>query len=117
MAVAACIGCGDSAPAVSSSNEEATVSGTIKLEGNPVTKGEVTFDPSSNVRKDAMTRNAAIGKDGTYKVTTLVGRNQVRFSGISAKRNVSFEEKSYEVKPGSSTFDVDLTPTVPRYHR
>ena len=102
---------------MSSSTEEAEVSGTIKVDGKPVDRGQVVFDPSSNVRKAAPSRVVPIGKDGTYSVKTLIGQNRVRFSGISSKRNVSFEEMAHDVQPGAATFDIDLTPTQPRRGR
>ncbi len=110
-------GCGDLAPAMSSSTEEGTVSGVVKLEGKPVTQGSVHFDPSSNVRKGAQARTATIGKDGTYTVSTLVGQNRVRFSDVSSKRNVSFEEVGRDIQSGSQALDFDLMPTQPRRGR
>ena len=117
LALVPAAGCGGSAPAMSSSLAEGTIAGTIKVDGQPVSQGQVTFDPSSNVRKDASPRTAPIGKDGTYTITTLIGRNRVRFTGISSKRNVSFEEMAHQVQPGSMTFDINLTPTQPRGRR
>lgn len=110
-------GRGGTAPAMSSSTEEATGSGTIKYEGKPVIQGQVHFDPSSNARKDAQTRTATIAKDGTYTVSTLVGRNRVRFTGMTSKRNLSFEELGREVQRGSQTLDFDIVPTQPRQGR
>ena len=110
-------GCGGDAPAMSSSTEEANVSGVVKFEGKPVTQGEVRFDPSSNIRKGAQARTASISKDGTYTVSTLVGQNRVRFSGVTSKRNLSFEELGRDVQRGSQTLDFDLTPTQPRRGR
>ncbi len=110
-------GCGGDAPAMSSSTEEGSVSGVIKFEGKPVTRGQVHFDPSSNVRKGAQARTATIAKDGTYSVSTLVGQNRVRFSGVTSKRDLSFEELGRDIKSGTQTLDFDLAPTQPRRGR
>lgn len=110
-------GCTGGPPGLSSSEEEAKVAGTIKVAGQPATQGQVTFDPSSTARKSAVPRTATIGKDGSYSVTTLVGQNRVRFSGLSTKRNVSFDEVACQVRPGSMTFDLDLPEAQPRRGR
>jgi hypothetical protein len=81
-------GCGGgSAPAVSSSMTEATVSGTVTIKGKPATGGQILFDPSNINRRDARPRTAAIGKDGSYTVTTLVGENLVSVEGKGVPTN------------------------------
>jgi len=107
-------GCGGGAPPVSSTTAEATVHGTVKYKGQPVDGGDIRFDPSNIGRRDAKVASAPIGKDGTYKVTTLQGANMVRFSLpaelTKQEPGLATFEKEYNVPSGDSTFDVDLTP-------
>jgi hypothetical protein len=71
-------GCGNPfGPAFSSSMEEATVKGIVRVRGKPVTNGQITFRPANVNRRNAPTQNAPIGKDGSYTVKTLVGENSV----------------------------------------
>src|SRR4051794_21185477 len=79
-------GGGGSAPAVSSSLTEATVSGTVTIKGKPATKGDVTFDPA-NSQRNVAARSAPIGADGTYTVTTLLGGNTVRVTSPETNRD------------------------------
>lgn len=113
--LASCWGCGSGAPAVSTSDEEGTVKGTVTFKGKPVTEGTVSFDPSNVKRRDAAPRSAPITKDGTYSVKTLVGDNRVRasFPGLEADRQSSEVELIYDVKPGESTYDLVLPPAQP----
>src|SRR5687768_16094135 len=78
MLTVACGCSGAGGPAPSSSTAEGTVSGTVKVKGKSVGKGEISFDPANARRKDVSARTAPIGKDGTYTVKTLVGSNMVR---------------------------------------
>jgi hypothetical protein len=107
-------GCGSGAPSVSSSNAEATVHGTVKYKGEPIDGGEIRFDPANIQRRDAKQATAPIGKDGSYKITTLRGGNQVYVTLMPElqKKNpdlVTFM-KDYDVPSGDSTFDVELAP-------
>jgi hypothetical protein len=113
--LASCWGCGSGAPAVSTSDEEGTVKGTVTFKGKPVTEGTVSFDPSNVKRRDAAPRSAPIAKDGTYSVKTLVGDNRVRasFPGLEADRQSSEVELIYYVKPGENTYDLVLPPAQP----
>ncbi len=76
------IGCGDSGH-----EETASVTGTVTLEGTPVTKGSITFYPPKG--RPAM---GSIQSDGTYSLTTfdqddgaLLGNHRVT---ITAKETV-----------------------------
>jgi hypothetical protein len=107
-------GCGGGAPSVSSTNSAATVQGTVKYKGQPIDGGEIRFDPANVQRRDAKQATAPIGKDGTYKITTLQGGNMVYVtpSPELLKKNpglVTFM-KDYDVPSGDSTFDVELAP-------
>ncbi len=110
-------GCGgDSKPAVESSTAEAKVHGTVKARGKTVTGGEVVFNPANGARKDAAVRKAAIGKDGTYEITTLVGKNSVRISGPALEKDpqLGYAGLSYVVKSGDNTYDIELPPPTPK---
>ncbi len=103
-------GCGDSPPSVDSSKTEATVKGVVKVAGAPATEGEISFNPANYQRKDATIRVAPIGKDGTYSVTTLTGRNEVRLGGTLAHKKpiLSREVRSVDVPSGGTTFDFEV---------
>ena len=117
LALAIIPACGGGTPAASSSGDEVTVSGTVKAEGQPVAKGQIHFDPANVNRKDASARTVAIGPDGTYTITTLVGQNRIRVTDVAAKRNQSFDEIGRDVRPGEGPLDINLIPTVPRSRR
>jgi hypothetical protein len=102
-------GCGDGKPSVDTSKTEATVSGTVKVKGKPAEGGVIMFNPS-NSERIASTRSVQIGKDGSYKITTFTGGNQVSFDGDIAKQNqgVGLIKEYVDVKSGSNTADFDL---------
>ena len=101
-------GCGDSPPAVDSSNTEATVSGLVTIDGVPATEGEVVFDPSNIKRPGAVPRKASIGKDGRYTVKTLLGENTIKLSGNVAHKSQILQraQKALNVQAGDNPFDM-----------
>jgi len=103
-------GCGGGAPAVDTSNTEATVKGVVRVGGTPATEGEIVFDPRNYKRKDASARSAPIGKDGTYTIQTLTGENQVKLGGSLARKNPILQrvQHSLDVHPGDNTFDFEV---------
>ncbi len=102
-------GCGDAPPPVSSSTAEATVTGTVKANGSPVTSGEVVFNPANIARKTAPIVKAPLGKDGSYSIKTLVGENQVSVSSPSfTTRELQYNDQMYDVPSGGGTFDITL---------
>lgn len=103
-------GCGGSAPAVDTSSTEATVTGVVKIGSTPATEGEISFNPANYQRKDAAIRTAPIGKDGTYTIKTLTGKNEVRLSGSLAHKKpvLSRETRSVDVKSGGMTYDFEV---------
>jgi hypothetical protein len=112
-------GCGDGRPSVNSSTtEEGTVRGKVTLAGQPLTGGQLVFNPANYQRKTAPARSASIGDDGTYTVKTLAGSNMVM---VSPKRVApagkaaagSYEMIPVEVNPGDNTFNINLTPRTP----
>lgn len=120
------LGCGDK-PAVSTSTEEATVTGTVKVHGKLLTGGAVVFDPANSSRTMAVARTVPIGVNGTYKVTTLVGQNTVRIilprkpgalpsdgatanesKDIRAESAIEYEDIVFEVKSGDNRLDIEF---------
>jgi hypothetical protein len=102
-------GCGDGKPYVDASLKEATVTGVVSVRGVPATGGTILFNPS-NVRRIVPTREAAIGPDGSYTVTTYTGDNRVTFNGeVAAKnRGVGLMKEYADVKSGENKIDFDL---------
>jgi hypothetical protein len=113
--LAACGGCGPyGVPAVSSSLEETTVKGTVRVRGKPVNNGTVEFNPANVRRPNEGLRRAPINKDGTYSITTLVGENSVQVScrELMSARNRMFAENEFALMAasGENTFDMDIGP-------
>jgi hypothetical protein len=105
-------GCSDGKPAVDSSTTEAKVTGTVKVYGKPMTSGTVTLDPINYARANAGTRKGEIKSDGTYEVTTLVGKNRVMVDGPAIIKNpeVRYANYTVEVPSGGTTYDIILPP-------
>lgn len=106
-------GCGGAGtPPVESSRTEAKVSGTVKIRGKAATKGKVTFDPSNIRRKDVAPSTAAIGKDGTYTITTLIGENSVFVETPETERDsrLGSNVQNLNVQVGDNTFDIQIPP-------
>jgi hypothetical protein len=108
-------GCGNpDAPPVSGSMEEATVKGTVRVRGKPVTNGLVSFRSSNINRPAAPTREAPIGKDGTYTAKTLVGENfvDVTCKELTTRKNwvLMENERLVKIQSGENTLDIDLPP-------
>lgn len=103
-------GC-DGKPSVTTTDEEATVTGSVTIQGKKATAGTVTFNPS-NYQRQVPARTVSIGNDGTYSIKTLLGQNQVRVSspGLGSNRELSDLDFSYEVKAGPNVYDIILPP-------
>jgi hypothetical protein len=104
-------GCSGSAPPVNSSTAEAKVTGTVKVNGKPMTSGTVTLDPS-NYARDTGPHIGDIKADGTYVVVTQVGRNVVRVAGPEITKNpgLGYANETIEVPSGGMTHDIILPP-------
>lgn len=102
-------GCGDGTPSVDTSTTEAVVSGTVKVRGTPATGGEILFNPSNHLRIVPV-KSAPIGPDGSFKITTFTGGNEVSFRGEVATRNsgVGLVKEYVEVQSGENSVDFDL---------
>ena len=107
-------GCGSGAPPVDSSMEEVTVQGTVTARGKSVTRGVITFDPS-NIERPVGPRTAPIGKDGTYTIKTLTGKNSVIVEGPTIARdpNLAMNQTTVDVKSGENRVPIELAPTTP----
>ena len=116
-ALVALAGCeGGSTPSVSGSNTEVTVHGKVTYKGQPVTEGEISFDPSNIQRRDAKIVTVKIGSDGTYSVKTLQGENNIRFNLPTLSKQdfgLASASKTYTAPAGDTTFDIDLSSTTP----
>jgi hypothetical protein len=112
-------GCSTSAPGLSGSTEEATVTGIVRVRGKPATNGEITFRSSNANRRGAPTKNASIEKDGRYTITTLVGENVVMVvcKELFKRENQMLldpeDGQTVKVAPGENTIDIDLPPRPP----
>jgi hypothetical protein len=106
-------GCGGETPAVDTTTAETTVTGTVRIRGKPMAGGEIAFNPSNYKRADEGTRKATVGNDGTYSITTLLGRNTVRVFGPMVKEEpeLGYGVHIVEVKAGENPpFDIELPP-------
>jgi hypothetical protein len=105
------------APPVSSSLEEATVKGTVRVRGKTVDNGTIRFNCANIRRPNAAPREARINKDGTYTLKTLLGENnvEVECKELHTPKNARFLENDYfvRVETGENTFNIDIPPTSP----
>ncbi|CAN5865022.1 hypothetical protein BH23PLA1_BH23PLA1_24090 [soil metagenome] len=105
-------GCDGGGPSATSSTTEATVNGTVTLDGKPLTWGSLSFDPANVSRPMEAPRMTTIEKDGTYSVTTLVGENTVVVSDVpGAGSNEAYSDlvKTVEVAAGQNQINIDFT--------
>ena len=100
-------GCG-SQPGAETSTNEVTVKGIVKLDGKPVTEGEIVFDPS-NYQRQSPPKSAPIGKNGSYEVKTLAGLNTVRLGpGLLKKYPIlQHRHKTFNAQDAENTFDFE----------
>jgi hypothetical protein len=105
-------GCSDGTPPVDTSTAEAKVTGTVQVNGKPMTSGTVTLDPTNAARANAGGRTGEIKSDGTYEVTTLVGKNVVRVNGPEITKNPGLGYSNYtvDVPAGGTTYNIILPP-------
>ncbi len=107
------------APYVEGSQEEATVKGTVKVKGKLMPGGTLHFS-ASNSKRMVPTRDAQVGPDGSFSLTTYVGQNIVTLTPPRKTRadmknrnyyGLEYADKFVDVKPGEeNSFDLDLTP-------
>jgi hypothetical protein len=103
----------------SSSMEEATVKGIVRVRGKPVTNGQISFRALNVNRQNAPTNNTPIGKDGSYTVKTPVGENSVIVvcKELFTRKNqalVDLEEgQMVKIQSGDNTVNIDLESKPP----
>ncbi|WP_169978104.1 hypothetical protein [Tautonia rosea] len=104
------IGCGSGKPPVETSTTEATVTGTVTIHGKTPKQGRIVFDASNHLRKDVPLRDAPIGPDGTYTITTVIGGNRIRVESpeTMSNRELADTEDYLEVQPGENRKDISL---------
>jgi hypothetical protein len=105
-------GCSGGTPSVDTTTAEAKVTGTVKVHGKAMTSGTVTLDPSNYARANAGPRTGEIKSDGTYEVTTLVGKNLLRVNGpeILKEPGLGYANETIDVPSGGMTKDINLPP-------
>jgi hypothetical protein len=103
-------GCGSGAPPVDTSTTEATVKGIVTIRGKLVAGGTISFDPSNVKRKSEPVRSARIGKDGSYTIKTLVGRNNVSVSTPVTVKDplLQYNSCSFDVANGENTYAIEV---------
>jgi hypothetical protein len=115
------------------SNPKPTVSGTVRLDGYPLTEGRITFEPEDETRAPG---GGAIIKNGKYLISEglAAGKFRVRINALRKTERLiqgpiapsalvkeeveavaaEFNKKSdliREVKTGPNTFDFDVKAT------
>jgi hypothetical protein len=101
-------GC-DGRPSMDTSTTEVTVTGVVKVKGQPASGGQISFNPSNRDRKvSAFT--STIGQDGSYSIKTYTGENMVTFGGEVAKTYpaLGITKKYCVVTGGGQQQDFDL---------
>jgi len=110
LACAISPGCGDGKPYHDTSMNEATVTGVVKAQGEPVTTGGTILFNASNSGRIVPTRAATIGPDGRYTIKTYTGVNVVTYEGEIAKKypGLGLRRDAAEVQSGENSFDFDI---------
>jgi hypothetical protein len=109
MCLVALCGCGGGTPSVSGSTAEATVKGTVTINGKKATGGEVVFDPSNYRRANQQIRKAPIDKGGNYTVKTLVGENTITVMTPETRKDIRLQSESLSLDAqDGKTFDIVL---------
>jgi len=88
---------------------EATVKGTVRAGGKPVSRGEITFNPA-NVNRKVPPRTEKIKPDGTYEIRTYLGQNVVSVAKTGTnKQQQSTTARGFDVQSGdNNTYDFEL---------
>jgi hypothetical protein len=98
-AVTALVGCGSGRP---------TVSGVVKLDGQPLDGGTIFFTPEKG---DSPTSSAVIGKDGTYHLEASPTKMKV----VISCSKVTGKRKRYPDMPDSPEVDINEEVLPRRY--
>jgi len=102
-------GCGSSS-GPGAPGTEGELSGTVTMQGKPVTFGEVFFEPTGGPAGDTAPRTAMTGADGLYKILLIPGqyRATVRKSQGQKPPSALGEPKPLDVESGPKKFDIAL---------
>jgi hypothetical protein len=111
-AFALALGAGCGGATATSSRDEATVHGTVTVKGKRATRGKVFFNPANVNRKDTGSVEAAIAKDGTYTLKTLVGSNLITVTTPETVKDpvLQYFTDRFVVGSGDNTFEIDVKP-------
>ncbi len=96
-------------PAVSSSMTKTTVTGKVMHDGKPATKGTITFNGANVERKMVSSGTSDIGPDGSFKLETVIGGNQVTVAGIpgfNPGMNIMAIQQQVEVTEGMAPLEL-----------
>ncbi len=102
-------GC-DSTPAADKSTTEAKVAGSVTVKGARMSGGEVVFTPVGGARETGGSRTVPVKFDGSYEVTTLVGKNDVRIQGAVLKKEptLGYVTKTVDVQPSGTVAHLEF---------
>jgi hypothetical protein len=109
-------GCGSNpaASSLTSSMEEATLKGTVRVSGKPVNNGTVSFRTAHINRPNSPTKTVEINKNGSYSVQTVVGENYVEVTckelNTAEVKKFRGQEQLIMVKSGDNTVDLEIPP-------
>jgi hypothetical protein len=105
-------GCGGEAPKPATDNSpksEATVTGTVTINGKPASKGRLNFEPLGSDGMPTGSQVTQVSKDGTYNVTTKTGDNDVTISSTgNAAIDSGYNKTKFTVKPGTNSLNIEL---------
>ncbi len=99
-----CSGCGAAGP----HRDFAEVTGTITYNGDPVSTGQIIFQPSAGAPVAA-----AIQGDGTYKLSSVIGPNTVMIISREEPESTSAEDGQVPTAPKSLIPQKYSMPTSP----
>jgi hypothetical protein len=103
------------APPLTTSMEEATLKGVVRVNGKPVDNGTISFRTAHIRRPNSPTKHVDIGKDGSYSVKTVIGENYVEVETKEltkpAMRRYRNQEQLIMVQSGDSTVDISIPAT------
>lgn len=112
----AAVGCSSNpaASALTSSMEEATLHGTVRVKGKAVNNGTLSFRTAHVNRPNSPTKSVNINKDGSYSVTTVVGENYVEVTckelNVKDAKKFRGTEQLIMVQSGDNAADIEVPP-------
>ena len=117
------LGCGDKPPALTS-NEEATVTGTVKVRGKSLAGGEVVFDPAiisatRRSRERRLARAALQDHHARWSGTPFVSScrasrarpllwERLKTIGKTCAASIEYEDTQFDVQKGENKLDLEF---------